>query len=127
MKLLLDTHAFLWAVNHKGLSATATRAFLDPANGLHLSAASYWEISIKLSLGKLALAPEWRHQFDQEMTVNQIQWLPITKDHCWQVSQLPFLHGDPFDRLLIAQAQLEGLTIVTADQQIRRYAVSTLW
>lgn len=127
MKLLLDTHAFLWAVNHKGLSATATHAFLDPANELHFSAASYWEICIKLSLGKLALASAWRQQFDQEMTVNRIQWLPITKDHCWQVTQLPFLHGDPFDRLLIAQAQVEGMTILSADGQIRQYAVSTLW
>ncbi len=126
-KLLLDTHAFLWAVTGQGLSLAATRAFLDPASRLYFSAASYWEICIKLSLGKLALAPDWRQQFEQEMTINQIQWLPIMAAHCWQLTQLPFLHRDPFDRLLIAQAQIEGMTLLTGDSQIHLYSVSILW
>lgn len=126
-KLLLDTHTFLWAVAGQGLSAAATTTFLEPANRLYFSAASYWEICIKLSLGKLVLAPDWRWQFEQEMTTNQIQWLPITPDHCWQLTQLPFLHRDPFDRLLIAQAQVEGMILLTGDGQIHQYAVATLW
>lgn len=127
MKLLLDTHVFLWAVGNKQLSKAAASAFLDPENTLHLSAASYWEISIKLSLGKLDLMPSWQVRFDQEIAANQIQWLEITKQHCWQVSVLPFLHGDPFDRLLIAQAQIEGMTLMSADSQIQRYSVPILW
>lgn len=126
-KLLLDTHTFLWAVTGQGLSAAATTAFLDTANRLHFSAASYWEICIKLSLGKLALAPDWRQRFEQEMKINQIQWLPIASEHCWQLTQLPFLHCDPFDRLLIAQAQVEGMILLTGDSQIHQYPVVTLW
>ncbi len=127
MKLLLDTHTFLWAVDRQGLSPAATQAFLDTDNELFLSAVSYWEICIKLSLGKLTLSPDWRQLFDQEMAANQIQWLPIEKEHCWQLTQLPFLHGDPFDRLLVAQAQIEGMTLLTTDAQIGNYAVTTLW
>ena len=126
-KLLLDTHTFLWAVAGQGLSAAATTAFLDTSNRLYFSAASYWEICIKLSLGKLTLAPDWRQQFEQEMKINQIQWQPITPEHCWQLTQLPFLHRDPFDRLLIAQAQVEGMTVLTGDSQIHHYSVATLW
>jgi PIN domain nuclease of toxin-antitoxin system len=123
----LDTHAFLWAVTQQRLSAAASQAFLNPANDLYLSAANYWEICIKVSLGKLALAPDWRQRFDNELVANQIQWLPITKEHCWQLTQLPFLHGDPFDRMLIAQAQVEGMTLLTSDARIREYNVATFW
>lgn len=126
-KLLLDTHTFLWAVAGQGLSAAATTAFLDTSNRLYFSAASYWEICIKLSLGKLTLAPDWRQQFEQEMKINQIQWQPIIPEHCWQLTQLPFFHRDPFDRLLIAQAQVEGMTVLTGDSQIHHYSVATLW
>ena len=127
MNVLLDTHAFLWAIGGKGLEATARRAFLDRENTLFLSAASYWEICIKASLGKLQLAPNWTQRFEQEMLTNQIRWLPIQKEHCQQLMTLPWLHRDPFDRLLIAQAQAEGMTLMTADGNIRQYAVATLW
>jgi PIN domain nuclease of toxin-antitoxin system len=127
VKVLLDTHAFLWAVRGHGLGATAHRVFLDPKNTLFLSAASFWEICIKASLGKLKLAPSWSQQFEQEMLTNQIQWLPIQKDHCQQLMTLPLFHRDPFDRLLIAQAQVEGMTLLTTDGNIQQYAVATLW
>ena len=127
MKLLLDTHAFLWAVSGAGLSDAAQRAFLSPQNDLYLSAASYWEICIKVSLGKLTLQPDWRQQFDDEMAINRIHWLPITREHGQRIIELPFLHGDPFDRMLIAQALCENMTLMTLDAHIRLYPVQTLW
>ena len=127
MKLLLDTHAFLWAVSGAGLSDAAQRAFLSPQNDLYLSAANYWEICIKVSLGKLTLQPDWRQQFDDEMAINRIHWLPITREHGQRIIELPFLHGDPFDRMLIAQALCENMTLMTLDAHIRLYPVQTLW
>jgi PIN domain nuclease of toxin-antitoxin system len=127
MKLLLDTHAFLWIVTDQGLSTAAIQAFLEPDNQLYLSAASYWEICIKVAIKKLTVTPDWMERFDEELVANEIQWLPIEKTHCQGVTRLPALHNDPFDRLLIAQAIGEGLTLMTADANIRQYAVPTLW
>ncbi len=127
MRFLLDTHVFLW-VNMPGkLSVAAKTAFLDPQNDLYLSPASYWEICIKVSVEKLVLSDDWPQILDREMTANNIQWLPLTKGHCQQVIHLPFLHRDPFDRLLIAQALYEGMTLITSDAQIHQYHVSSLW
>jgi PIN domain nuclease of toxin-antitoxin system len=100
VKVLLDTHVFIWSATRKSLSLTATAVFLDSANELYFSLASYWEIAIKVSLGKLVLDANWMQQIDEEMVANSIQWLPIAKEHCQQVTALPHLHGDPFDRLL---------------------------
>jgi PIN domain nuclease of toxin-antitoxin system len=127
MKLLLDTHAFLWAISGAGLSVAAQQAFIEPENSLYLSAASYWEICIKSSLGKLVLSADWRQKLDDEMAANQILWLPVEKEHCQRVVSLPFLHGDPFDRMLIAQALCESMTLVTADGNIKHYPVPILW
>lgn len=127
MKLLLDTHAFLWGINGQRLSQNAQNAFLDANNELYLSAVSYWEICIKQSIGKLGLAANWVQVFDQELEINHIQWLPIEKLHCQKLGGLPFLHGDPFDRLLIAQAIVEGMTLLTADASIHQYPVPALW
>jgi PIN domain nuclease of toxin-antitoxin system len=127
MKLLLDTHAFLWIVWDQNLSAAARQAFLDSNNQLYLSAVSYWEICIKITKNRLNVTPDWIHRFDAELAANQIQWLPIEREHCQRLTTLPPLHGDPFDRLLIAQALAEGLTLMTADANIRQYDVPTLW
>ena len=127
MKLMLDTHAFLWFMQGENLSQTAQKAFLDTNNDLYFSAASYWEICIKHSLGKLELAGNWAKLFDQEMTVNTVRWLPIEKEHSRDIIGLPMLHRDPFDRLLIAQARVEGMTLLTADSQIQQYDIPTLW
>jgi PIN domain nuclease of toxin-antitoxin system len=127
VKILLDTHTFLWVVNDGPLSETARASFLDIDNNVFLSAASYWEICIKNSIGKLTLADDWADQFDTEMRVNNIQWLPIAKPHARKIIELPLIHQDPFDRLLIAQALCEEMTILTSDGNIARYAVSTLW
>ena len=127
MNLLLDTHAFLWIVNDGPLSKTARALFLDAENKLFFSAASYWEICIKLSIGKLSLADDWAEKFDVEMAANGIQWLPIEQNHCRKIMELPLIHQDPFDRLLIAQAICDAMTIVTADPNIHTYSVATAW
>jgi PIN domain nuclease of toxin-antitoxin system len=127
MKLLLDTHAFLWSITSGPVSEQARIAFLNTENELFLSAASYWEISIKVSIGKLVLENGWQKTFEREMQLNGIKWLPIEKSHCHEVLTLPFHHSDPFDRMLIAQALCEEMTLVTVDGHIKQYAVQTLW
>lgn len=127
MKLLLDTHAFLWFMKGENLSQKAQDAFLDIDNDLYLSAASYWEICIKHSLGKLDLDKNWNEVFDREILLNGIKWLPIEKEHSQGIIELPMIHRDPFDRLLIAQAYAEGMTLLTADSNIKQYDISTIW
>ena len=127
MKLLLDTQVFLWVINNQKLSWRAKEAFLDTGNELFLSAASYWEICIKQSIGKLGLAEDWQHSFEREIRANDIRWLPIDKAHCQAIIALSWNHRDPFDRLLIGQALHEGMTILTSDAQIQQYAVATIW
>ncbi len=127
MQILLDTHTFLWIIEGKNLSLNAKQAFLDSENQIYFSVVSYWEICIKYSLGKLELVPNWPQLFDKEIEINGIQWLAIEKEHSLGIINLAMLHRDPFDRLLIAQARAEGLTILTSDSQIKNYDVATLW
>lgn len=127
MKLLLDTQVFLWVINNQKLSPRARAAFLDTSNQLFLSAASYWEICIKQSIGKLGLSEDWQQSFEREMRANNIRWLSIEKAHCQAIIALPWVHRDPFDRMLIGQALHESLTILTADEQIQQYDVATIW
>lgn len=127
MKFLLDTHVILWTAVQQSLSLRATEAFLDSGNELYLSAASYWELCIKQSIGKLTLMPSWIAVLDEVMLLNHIQWLPLAKEHCQKLVTLPMLHNDPFDRIMIAQTLCEDLTLMTADANIRRYTVPTLW
>lgn len=128
MKILLDTHAFIWwAVGDARLSKAAADAIADPENGVFLSSASVWEIIIKSRLGKLIL-PEPVEQFiPRELATSHIAALSITHAHALRVSQLPDLHNDPFDRMLIAQALAETMTIASRDENVRRYPVATLW
>jgi PIN domain nuclease of toxin-antitoxin system len=127
MKLLLDTHAFLWIVNGGPLSQRARQAFLNPENEAYLSAASYWEISIKIGIGRLVLADDWVEIFDREIAANRIKWLPIKKEHCVGIVNLPMIHRDPFDRMLIAQALFEKMTLLTHDEYIQQYDAPYLW
>ncbi len=122
-RLLLDTHALLWVLDdHDALGESARSAIVDPRNDVFVSAISMWEISIKRSLGKLK-APE-----DLLSTVEAagFQELPVTFVHADHAGGLPPHHRDPFDRMLVAQAQVEGLTIVTHDSVIAKYGVRTL-
>ncbi|MDB5101766.1 MAG: hypothetical protein JWM80_6187 [Cyanobacteria bacterium RYN_339] len=122
MRLLLDTHALLWALGDVAqLHPAAAEAIADGRNAVYVSAASVWEAGIKRALGKLE-APE-----DLVGAIERCQFrsLPITPAHAWQAAALPLLHQDPFDRMLVAQAQVEGLTLVSRDERVRAYDVAT--
>ena len=128
MRLLLDTVAFLWlAEDDARLSAVAREAIVDPANDVFLSAASAWEIAIKHGLGRLRLQMPPDEYVPEQRLLHRIETLGIDEDATLQVGKLPDLHRDPFDRLLIAQAIVHGLTIVTPDRLIRGYTVPILW
>mgnify|MGYP006273586465 CR=1 FL=1 len=128
MKALLDTHALLWMVSSSGrLSETARSAIADGTNELYFSIAGYWELGIKQSLGKLELAAGWEETLPREMTRNRIAWLPIEPKHVHAVVGLPWIHRDPFDRLMIAQALVEGLSIISRDRDLGAYRVPMLW
>ena len=127
MKLLLDTHAFIWWDSDPArLSATALAAMLDPANEVWLSVASAWEMVIKVQLGKLALRLPLADIVRQQQA-NGLRVLPVALVHAMAVEGLPAIHKDPFDRVLIAQANAEGAELVSADPVVRHYPVRVLW
>ena len=123
MKLLLDTHAFLWwRANDRRLGRHA-RAAIGQADVVFVSAASAWEAAIKLALGRLA----YPDSIEAGVEASGFTKLPITLAHAERAGRLPPHHADPFDRMLIAQAQAEELTLVTGDPKIRLYEVDLLW
>jgi PIN domain nuclease of toxin-antitoxin system len=124
MNLLLDTHTFLWAIdNHPNLSQKAREAIVDGNNIVFISAATAWEIAIKKAIGKLKL-PE--SGYLQELTLHRFTPLDITTEHALAIEHLPPHHKDPFDRMLIAQALVDKLTLITRDEKIKAYAVSVI-
>jgi PIN domain nuclease of toxin-antitoxin system len=126
--LLLDTHAFLWWVDDSPrLSARARRAIGKPAEPCYFSLASCWEICIKVSLGRLRLPESVDRFLAVHMAANGIQPLGLHLPHVSRVATLPFHHRDPFDRLLAAQALVEGLTVVSADAVFKKYGVDRIW
>jgi PIN domain nuclease of toxin-antitoxin system len=128
VRLLLDTHAFLWWVaDDAALSARARTAIADPGNQCLLSAASAWEIAIKVSIGKLSLGGDVRRFVPDQLSANGFDPLPISVAHATRVSTLPFHHRDPFDRLLAAQALEERVAVVSADPIFRKYGVKRVW
>ncbi len=128
MKALLDTHAFLWWVTEDSrLSSTARNIITDSNNQLFLSTASAWEIVIKARLGKLTLPEPPEIYIPNRLTVNRFESLSIHLIHALQVVNLPDLHKDPFDRIIIAQSQVEKMPILTSDSQIKRYSVDIIW
>jgi PIN domain nuclease of toxin-antitoxin system len=128
MRILLDTHAFLWtAVGSSQLSANATNLFLEPQNELYLSIASIWEIAIKSSLGKLKFHKPIESYILDILQENAIQLLTIDFRHVIRVTTLPFHHRDPFDRLLISQAIEEKLPILSCDVAFDTYDIKRLW
>jgi PIN domain nuclease of toxin-antitoxin system len=127
VRALLDTHAFLWAaLGDKDLSVTARRVLEDGSNELFLSAVSAWEIAIKYGKN-LPLHEPPDEYVPYVMARLGLQAVPIEARHALHVHRLPRIHRDPFDRLLIAQAQLEGLPILTSDANITRYDVEVIW
>lgn len=128
MKALLDTHAFIWWVTDDSrLSSTARGIIADDSNVLFLSAASAWEIVIKVRLGKLNLPEPPETYIPSRLTMNRFESLPIQMVHALQVVNLPDFHRDPFDRIIIAQSQVEKMPIVTVDTQVTRYPVDVIW
>jgi PIN domain nuclease of toxin-antitoxin system len=122
MKLLLDTHLLLWAAGHpEKLSRSARKLLDDPDHELLFSAASLWEIAIKRSLGRADFRVEPR-LLRRGLLDNGYTELPITSQHAVSIDVLPPLHRDPFDRLLVSQALVEGVTLLTTDEQVARYA-----
>jgi PIN domain nuclease of toxin-antitoxin system len=122
VRLLLDTHALLWWLADEGLTTQARDAIADPANVVVVSAASAWEISMKKALGKL-VAPD---DLEQQVQAGGFLPLPISIAHGVAAGRLARHHEDPFDRMLIAQAYAEGLTIVTRDTRFNEYGVALL-
>lgn len=123
-RLLVDTHAVLWwLTDDPALSPTAREALADPATEPLVSAASIWEIAIKRSLGKLA-APD---DLPGRIAGEGFAGLPVSAEHAWHVRTLPPHHDDPFDRLLIAQALVERLPVITTDARFGAYGVDARW
>lgn len=128
MKLLLDTHAFLWAVlDDPRLSDQARSLMLNADNELLVSPVSYWEIAIKISLGKYTLDDDFEVFMERQTAYSEFTPLPISLKHAAVVATLPFHHRDPFDRMLIAQAISEGIPIVSTDHALDMYSVERIW
>jgi len=123
VRLLLDTNALLWSLLEKRrLSASVADAIADESNNVFVSVVSIWEIEIKRAKGRLHVPPE----IEPSLSAQRFRSLSITLQHVQAVESLPRHHRDPFDRMLIAQAQLESLTLVSADRAMRRYPVAVL-
>jgi len=128
MKLLLDTHAFIWwSSEPEKLSADVLAHLDDEDNELMLSVASVWEIQIKSQLGKLNLNVPLGELIESQRQANGMQILPVELEHVLALNALPVLHKDPFDRLLIAQEQIEDAHIVSRDKMFAGYPVKVLW
>lgn len=131
MKLLLDTHTFLWhADDSPHMSAAATALLIDPTNELLLSMASVWEIAIKVGLKKLTLSAPYTAFMTKAINGYGLTILPMTFDDCAAYEQLPFpskQHRDPFDRMIVIHALCNGLSLVSSDAAFDHYGVSRLW
>ena len=128
MNLLLDTHAFLWFIDGIAkLSPHARELIEDQANAKVVSAASLWEMAIKISLGRLRLAKPFEELIPRQMELNGFGLLPFRISHIARVIPLPFHHRDPFDRIIVAQCLAEGLSLVSLDPAFDKYSVRRLW
>jgi PIN domain nuclease of toxin-antitoxin system len=128
MRLLLDTHAFLWFIEGSpNLSGVARDAIENRENQRFLSIASLWEIAIKVSVGKLELGMTLTELVEREVYGNAIEIIKIRSEHLDHLAKLPFHHKDPFDRLMISQSLVESLPMVTRDSVFELYPVQMLW
>ncbi|MBI2967431.1 MAG: type II toxin-antitoxin system VapC family toxin [Bacteroidetes bacterium] len=127
MKLLLDTHTFIWYVNGDvSISENARELIENPSNEKHISIASLWEMAIKISVGKLTIKGGIRKSLD-DISLNNFLLLPILPDHLTIIESLLFHHRDPFDRLIVAQAICENISILSKDPNFKKYKVNVLW
>ena len=128
MKCLIDTHTLLWyTLNESPLSSTAHQLIINQNNEILISPASYWEIAIKISIGKLILHQPYQDFIDVCLNQYQFNILAITPEHTGALINLPFYHKDPFDRLLVAQAIVENIPIISVDTVLDRYGVQRFW
>lgn len=128
MKLLLDTHSFIWFVeDHPSLSAQARTHIENPANEVFVSIASIWEMAIKISLGKLSLSQPFDLFIPHQLLANDFSLLDISISHTLHVATLPFHHRDPFDRLLCTQSLLENMPFISRDNVFDTYGVARIW
>lgn len=127
MKYLLDTCTFIWVVEGSGLPPHVADVVRAPENEIFLSAASCWEIALKYALGRLPLADQPERVVPAERHAHGIKALAIDEESVLHLWRLPRLHRDPFDRILVAQAVVHGLTILTPDPEIARYPARTMW
>ncbi len=127
MRLLLDTHTFLWFVLNDLLLSAAARQQIEDADSVFLSIASIWELAIKTSTGKITLTPPLEQFIPKQLKLASIDLLPIEVKHLVTVSQMPFHHRDPFDRLIIAQSIRENMAVVSVDKAFDAYGVTRVW
>jgi PIN domain nuclease of toxin-antitoxin system len=128
MRLLLDTHAFIWYTTDTSRLTTTGRSLIDSGeNDILLSTASVWEMAIKHSIGKLTFSMPFMEFIKQQIAVNRIDILEITFDHIEVVASLPFHHGDPFGRLIIAQSVAEQIPVLSVDAIFDAYAIARVW
>jgi len=125
---LLDTHTLLWAFEgDRQLSRRARKLIEDPATDLVVSIVAYWELQVKQTIGKLRVAPEFNERLWEWFDIGGFKRLGLQWSHCDAYRALQLHHRDPFDRLLIAQAQVEGFAILTADRRFKKYRVPVVW
>jgi len=128
MKLLLDTHTFIWWDSEPvRISSRALALCQDSENTLLLSVASSWEMQIKMQLGKLKLKLPLAELIETQQRINNLEILPIRLEHVLALDELPSFHNDPFDRLLVAQSIVEGAPLVSTDPVMTKYPVSVIW
>lgn len=128
MKLLVDTHTYLWwGIDPPKLSTRAAEALSESKSEIYVSVVSLWEIAIKTQLGKLSLPVSLQIFATRLREENLVRTLPITESHVYAHTTLASIHRDPFDRMLVAQSLAEGLVVVTSDPRIREYGIPTLW
>lgn len=128
MRLLLDTHAFLWFVLGDSRCSTSARSLIeDEGNEKWLSPAVHWEMAIKISLGKYTLPIPFEEFIERAVTNNGFRFVPIQPNHTALLTTMPYHHRDPFDRLMIAQAMAEQMQIISTDKAWDAYGVTRLW
>ncbi len=127
MKLLLETHAFLWFIDDDPRLSLTAKTTIETTPEVYVSLVSVWEMAVKISNGKLTVPESLREFVMQHLTRNRFQLLPIELEHTVMVAQLPLHHKDPFDRLLICQAMSTGFRLVSADSMFAEYAVAPVW
>ena len=128
MRILLDSHAFLWAAtDDQRLPRPVVELIEEPSTRVFISVATTWELTLKVLAGKLRLPAPPAEHFAEHIERFRSELLPIHQRHVSALPELPAIHADPFDRMLVAQALVEDIDLVTGDERLRRYPVRTIW